>query len=57
MVITANILAIALGCLISQSLQSDIMISYPFAISINTDIPNVILMDGAAVETFAKDTE
>ena len=57
MVITANFLAVALGGIFYQSSQSNIMVAHPFSTSINTDIQNVILMDGVQVETFAKDTE
>ena len=58
MVITANLLAVALGGIFYQSSQlSDIMVAYPFSTSINPDIENVILMDSIQVETFAKDTE
>ena len=58
MVITANFLTVALGGIFDQSLQpSDIVVGYLYATSINTDIQNVISMDGVQVETFAKDTE
>ena len=57
-VITANLLVVALGGIFDQSPQlSDIMVAYPFTTSINTNIQNVISMDGVQAGTFAKDTE
>ena len=58
MVITANLLAVALGGIFDQSSQlSDITVAYPFTTSINTVIQNMISMGGVQVGTFAKDTE
>ena len=55
MVITANFLAVALGGIFdrrSQLLTSDIIVTYPFTTSINTEIPRGDL--GLAKGTFAK---
>ena len=62
MVITANFLAVALGGIFDRSLQpliSDIVVTYPFTISINTEIQSVTVKTEAhfvfPMETFAKD--
>ena len=59
MVITANILAVALGGIFdrsSQPLTSDIMVTYPSTTNINTNIQTVFSGIGP-VRTFAKDLE
>ena len=59
MVITANILAVALGGIFDRSLQplaSDITVTYPFTTSIDTEIQTVHTGAGP-VNTFAKDLE
>ena len=59
MVITANILTVALGGIFdrsSQPLTSDIVVTYPFTTSINTEIHTVLAAVDAA-KTFAKDLE
>ncbi|PUU73740.1 hypothetical protein B9Z19DRAFT_511586 [Tuber borchii] len=60
MVITANFLAVALGGIFDQSsrpLTFDIMVTYPFTTTINTDIQRVNSREEVLVETFAKDLE
>ena len=60
MVITANILAVALGGIFDRSMQphtSDIIVTYPFTTSINTEMQTVITYQGELVETFAKNLE
>ena len=60
MVITANFLAVAFGGIFdrgSRSLTSGVMVTYPFATSINTEIQRVNTREGVPVETFAKDLE
>jgi len=59
MVITANFLTVALGGIFDRSskqLTSDIMVTFPFTASINTEIQRR-LSRGGPVETFAKDME
>ena len=55
MVITANLLAVALGGIFDRSFQP--LTTYPFTTSINTEIQKVISIGGIQVGTFAKDTE
>jgi len=60
MVITANFLAVALGGIFdrsSQPLTSDIIVTYPFTTSINTEIQRAMLLEVIPVESFAKDME
>ena len=60
MVITANILAVALGGIFdrsSQPLTSDILVTYPFTTSISTQIQTAYTVGRASVKTFAKDPE
>ena len=62
-VITANLLAVALGGIFDRSLQpltSDIMVRYPFTTSINTEMHGAIspsLSYTVPAKTFAKDKE
>ena len=60
MVITANILAVALGGIFdrsSQPLTSDMIVTYPLTTSINTEIQRAMLLEVIPVESFAKDME
>ena len=61
-VITANLLAVSLGGIFdrsSQPLTSDIIVTYPFTISINTKVQSVEAMGeaflGYPMQTFARD--
>jgi len=59
-VITANLLAVALGGIFDQSSRSltfDVMVTYPLTTSINTEMQRVNSREGVLVETFAKDLE
>ena len=59
MAITANFLAVALGGIFDRGfkpLTSDLVVTYPFTTSINTEI-QMNLRQWGAWETFAKDTE
>jgi len=55
MVITANLLAVALGRIFDQS--SQLLTTHPFTTSINIEIQRATSMDGVLVETFVQDTE
>ena len=60
MVITANILAVALGGIFdrsSQPLTSDITVTYPLTTSINIEIQQASSLWGESVSTFAKDLD
>jgi len=60
MVITANFLAVALGGIFDRGfkpLTSDLVVTYPFTTSINTEIQMVNPRQGAVMGTFAKDVE
>ena len=60
MVITVNILAVALGGIFdpsSQPLTFDIMVTYPLTTSINTEIQTWYVGGMESVRTFAKDLE
>jgi len=60
MVITANLLAVALGGIFDRSslpLTSDIMVTYPFTTSINTKVQPTVPWQRSLGKTFAKDPE
>ena len=60
LVITANILTVALGGIFDRSSQpftSDITVTYPLTTSINTEMQTAITYEGDLVKTFAKNLE
>ena len=60
MVITANLLAVALGGIFDRSLQPltyDIMVTYPSTTSINTEMQTEFNTKEGLMKTFAKDKE